>query len=118
MDPDKFVDAIRVSVMDSAVDAVVASLTTPAGRRPAPELVELSQWYLKLEGADQEMLQRALAQASHAAVFGLFAVLDGARRIDDEQPPCEFQLWYQGREGRRLLSGDLHDSLNSKSWYR
>ena len=118
MEPDKFVDAVRDSVMDGAVDDVITSFTSPAGRQPAPELVELSQWYLKLTSGDQEMLRRALAQASHAAVFGLFTVFDGVRRIDDEQPPCEFQLWYEGRDGRRLLSGNLHDSLNSKSWYR
>jgi hypothetical protein len=51
------------------------------------------------------MVQLALAEASHAAVFGLFAVLDGVRRVDIEQPPGELELWYEGRQGRGLTPG-------------
>src|SRR5262245_54014841 len=118
MDAEEFVDVVRKVVMDAAVDGVISSLTDPPGKRPAPGLLALSKWYLGLAASDRDMVRRALAEASHAAVFGLFAVLDGARRVDSEQPPGELQLWYEGRAGRTMLSGDLHDLLNSESWHR
>jgi hypothetical protein len=118
MDAEQFVASIRSVVMHSAVDQVVTTLVDPPGRRPAPELVELSKWYLGLETRDREMVRRILVEASHAAVFGLFAVLDGVRRVDAAQPPGDLELWYEGREGRVKLSGDLHDLLNSEEWRR
>ena len=118
MDAERFVAAVREHVMDSAVEETISVFVSPPGRQPAPELVALSQWYLGLAPDDRVMVGRALAEASHGAVFGLFAVLDGCRRIDDEKTPCEFQLWYEGRDGRVLLNGVLHEILNSESWYR
>jgi hypothetical protein len=117
MNAEEFVDAVRTSVMFGSVDGTIALLTEPPGRNPAPELLAISRWYLALGAHDRDMLRRALAVASHGAVFGVFAVLDGARRIDDEERAAEFQLWYDGAKGRQLLSGDLHDLLNSQPWY-
>jgi hypothetical protein len=89
MNAEEFVDVVRKVVMDAAVDGVVSNLTHPPGRKPAPELLELSKWFVTLAADDRDMVRRALAEASHAAVFGLFAALDGARRVDAEQPPGE-----------------------------
>ena len=118
MDVEPFVDVVRKHVMHSAVDGVLETLEHPPGRRPAPELVELSRWYKALPAADREMLARALDEVSHAAVFGLFVMLDGERRVDDEQPPGTLELWHSGQGGRTLLSGELHDLLNSQPWRR
>src|SRR5215470_1790776 len=117
MNAEKFVDGVREVVMAAAVNDTLSNLQSPSGRRPAPELLALSRWYLGLAANDRDMLRRALAEASHAAVFGLFAVLDGVRRVGDEHPG-ELKLWYEGPEGRTLLSGDLHDLLNSELWHR
>src|SRR5215813_8587767 len=116
MDAEKFVDGVREVVMVAAVEDTVCSLKNPLGRRPAPELLALSRWYLGLAANDRDMVRRALNEASHAAVFGLFAVLDGVRRVSDDHSG-ELKLWYEGPEGRTLLSGDLHDLLNSELWH-
>ena len=118
MDAAEFVDVVRKVVMEAAVDGVVSNLTEPPGKRPAPELLKLSKWFLGLPADDRAMVRRALDEGSHAAVFGLLAVLDGVRRVDPEQPPGKLQLWYEGRQGRTMLSGDLHDLLNSEDWRR
>ena len=62
------------------------------------------------------MVRGALREAAHTAVFGVFAILDGARRVDSNQPPGDFELWYVGKEGKVKLNGDLHDVLNSEPW--
>jgi hypothetical protein len=115
MNAQEFATTVRKVVMDAAVNDTVSSLEQPPGRRPASELVALSSWYLALGPTDQDMVRRALATVSYAAVFGLFAVLDGVRRIDEAQPAGELELWYERLGGRQLLSGGLHDLLNSES---
>jgi hypothetical protein len=118
LNPQDFVEFVRSDVMHEAVDDVLASMAKPPGRRPAPELVELSKWFHGLSDPDRLMLRSALAEASHAAVFGLFALLDGVRRIDHNQPVGNLELWYASQDGRAMLSGDLHDMLNSEPWHR
>lgn len=116
MNAEEFVKAIRVDVMRSAVDDTIKNLLAPPGRQPAPEHVALSEWYVGLEERDRDMVRGVLAEASHAAVFGLLAVLDGVRRIDPAQPPGDLELWYARLEKRTKLNGDLHDLLNSEPW--
>jgi hypothetical protein len=118
MDASKFVDLVRTQVMEAAVKQVTSTLLAPPGRRPDAEVLALSTWYLGLAKEDQEMVGRALAEASHAAVFGVLAVLDGVARIDPAEPPGELELWYAGEGGRARLDGDLHDFLNSEPWHK
>jgi SMI1 / KNR4 family (SUKH-1) len=81
-------------------------------------LLAISEWYRGLAPHDRDMVGRALALAPHGAVFGLFAILDGSSRIDDEPTPADFKLRYEGQDGRSLICGDLHELLNSETWYR
>jgi hypothetical protein len=112
MNAREFVDVVRTVVMDAAVEGVVKCLTDPPGRKPAPSLLALSQWFVALSADDRNMVRQALEEASHAAVFGLFAVIDGARRVDSKQPPGELELWYKAGQDRTKLNGDLHELLN------
>lgn len=117
MNAEEFVDAIRSNVMRSAVEDVIQNLIDPPGRQPAPKLLRFSQWYLALGQRDRDMVRGVLAEVSHAAVFGVFAVLDGVRRVDPAQPPGELELWYTRGGDRTRLDGDLHDELNSEPWH-
>jgi hypothetical protein len=116
MSPEEFVSALRVHVMRAAVDDTIDAIVNPPGRKPATELTQLSTWFRGLDEADRSMLRRAFVEVSHIAVFGVLAVLDGVRPVDEHQPPGALELWYEGREGRTKLNGDLHDILNSESW--
>ena len=117
MNDELFVKLVREYVMRGSVKDVTKTLVNPPGRRPASEIVELSQWYHSLSEKDREMVGRAFAEVSHSAVFGLFALLDGAHRVDDEDPPGELELWHHGVAGRTRLDGNLHDILNSEPWH-
>jgi hypothetical protein len=117
MNDELFVKLVREYVMKGSVKGVISTLVNPPGRRPASEIVELSRWYHSLSEKDREMIERAFAEVSHAAVFSLFVLLDGEHRVDDEHPPGELELWHQGAAGRTRLDGDLHDILNSEPWH-
>ncbi|GGH38989.1 hypothetical protein [Microbacterium album] len=80
---ERFVDAIYAAVFAPAVDQVMATLQEPPGRERHPRLVELHRWFASRGAHDRLMLRAALRECADSAVFGLLAVLDGARPISD-----------------------------------
>lgn len=83
MNAEEFIDAVYLVVYQSAVKGTVKQLAQPSGRRPRSELVELSAWFNDLTEADKKRVGDVARLAADHAVFGLMAVLDGVRAIDD-----------------------------------
>ena len=116
MTAEEFVDAIREHVMDSSVTGVIKVVSQPPGRSPGRDLLELSAWFNSLPERDREMVQRMLAHVAHAAVFGLFAVLDGSRTVAAYEAPSDhFELRHFHGTDVDVLSGPkgkvLHELL-------
>jgi hypothetical protein len=113
MNAHEFVSAIRSVVMNAAVVDTVTTAQKPPGRRPSPDLVELSTWYKGLEDSDRAMLKRMLAIAVHNTMFGFFAVLDGARKADPTAGPGDyFELRHVHGTSEDVLSGPEADPLH------
>lgn len=114
MDSDTFVSAVKRVVEDAAAEDCIKLLSSgPPGRRPPPNLVELSEWFRSLSDTDRAMVQRVAHEASRLAVFGFLCVLDGARAVEAAGPKGDFELWFVKDGQRQLLnpaSGKvLHD---------
>jgi hypothetical protein len=113
MKAQEFVAAIRTLVIDAAVADTVAVVATPPGRRPAVELVELSAWYNGLAEPDRVMLKRMLGMVARNAVFGLFAVLDGARQVDPTAAASDhFEIRHVQGSSTEVLSGPNGETLH------
>lgn len=113
MNSETFVEAVERYVRDAAIEDTIANLKNPPGRHVSEQMSAQSNWYNGLSDADAARVNNVIAAAVHAGLFGLFAVLDGARTIDDERG--RYELTYIGDE-RVLLnpqSIDLHDLLNA-----
>ena len=111
MDSSDFVAAIEKHVRDCAVEGTLAQLRRPSGRRVPEGLAARSELFNGLSDADAQRVQAVIQDAAHSAVFGLLAVLDGVRIIDDTRG--HFELC-QVAEGRVLINPpdlDLHDLL-------
>ena len=67
-------------------------LRSPPGRRPAPELIAISQWFNALPPSDQEMVIHAMHEAADSTLFGVLCVLDGVRAIESSAEKSQFQL--------------------------
>lgn len=93
MKNEEFIKAIKSFVRDSAISDAIENLIDPPGRRPAKELVELSNWYKSLTEIDKEMIQRVITSAVDTGIFGLLTVLDGVRVIE-ESSSGGFELNY------------------------
>jgi hypothetical protein len=112
----KFVEIIRRIVLEATAKSTAKILKNPPGRRPRRELVELSHWYQSLSDSDKEMVEKLLSAAAHQAVFGMLAVIDGARVIDEGTEKGKLELFYLRGEKRLWLNPPdlepLHDILN------
>jgi len=111
-----FVDAIRSEVLKSSADGTISLLQRPPGRKPALELVSLSQWFNALPEVDKERVREVAVMSSHGAVFGFLAVLDGVRAIEDGADRGSLELRHIKGEDSTLLNDPsgplLHDLLN------
>jgi len=114
MTPESFVRAVEAHVGIPAVESVVENLVNPPGRVPRPEDRELSAWYAGLSELDRERIISLIGKGAHAAIFGVLAVLDGVRTVDDEA--STFELVHVSTK-RTLLNPPaicLHEELRSE----
>lgn len=112
MDENKFIEVIISEVHDSSVEDVVESLRhPPSGRKPNKNLIALYKWFSGLSESDKNMIKKVIEHSVHSSLFGFFAVLDGAREIEDGAKQGEFNLTYKNTDGEFLLSenNELHD---------
>lgn len=117
MTPEEFVEAVRAYVMEAAATSVVEDLEKPIGHPPRQALLRLSEWYNGLNETDKLAVAEVARMGSHAALFRLFCVLDGAAVIEDGPDKGEFHLLHVKNGQRTVLSPAprefLHDLLNS-----
>jgi len=112
----EFVDAVRAYAIDAATIDVATLLENPPGRRPSAELRQLSEWYRRLSEDERAMVLHAFSMVARAAVFGVFAILDGSRRVDPRAPTNDYFELRHVRDGEeQILSGPkgsvLHELL-------
>lgn len=114
-----FVDSIKESVVSGAIKSVQSNLLSPPGRKPSEKLLEMSQWYNKLNDIDKEMVIRIIKETADTSTFGFLCVLDGVRAIENENKGV-LKLYYENDNEQILLndtSNDyLHDIFNSERW--
>ena len=115
MNTDEFVEAIRKVVVEPMANTTVGLLCRPPGRKPSAELVELSKWFAELSDDDQIMIERLLAMVARDSVFEVFAVLDGAMKVDPSWAPGDhFELRHVHGGQVDVISGPetaLHELL-------
>lgn len=107
MNTEMFVEAIRRHVRDAAIHDTINKLRSPPGRRVSIDKKTRSAWYGGLSEQDAAFVEGIVSDAVNEAVFGLFAVLDGSRVIDDGR----FELTHIG-EQRVLLNDPEKIGLN------
>lgn len=114
MNSEEFVEAVKRHVGDATIAYTIANLRQPPGRRVLLKKRVISEWYNALSAEDTEHVNSVISTAVHGVLFGIFAVLDGVRTIDEEGG--RFELTFVA--GQRVILNDpqaisLHELLNS-----
>jgi hypothetical protein len=71
----------------------------PRGLQPHQAVIQLWDWYTSLPDRHQALVRYTMRITAYAAVFQLFAVLDGSVVIDNP-PHGQLRLTYVGPDGR------------------
>jgi hypothetical protein len=112
MTQEEFITVVRRWAFE---DAAEEDALRPVGRKPHQALITLWNWYKALPQRDKALVRHAMRISAYGALFGVFAMIDGVRQIDDP-PHGELRLIYIDPEGaEQPLSGrgpDL-DELHS-----
>lgn len=117
MDGGQFVGAIKLYVRDAAISGAVETLLDPPGRN-VPDAVRCSsEWFNALASDDREQVERAIASAVDSAVFGMLAVIDGVRAVEDTSEKGDFILIHKKADKETFLNPNdgeyLHDIYNT-----
>jgi hypothetical protein len=117
MDGEKFIDAIRIAVRDSAISGSLSNLKKPPGRRPSLDSIAVSEWYDHLDQNSKKFVEITIKSAVDTAIFNLLCVIDGVISIESSIDKKKLQLWAIGSDST-LLNGDsnrmLHDIYMDK----
>ncbi len=111
MNDHEFLSKVDEHVKQSTVDDLIELFTSPPGRKPEQVLVDIATWRARLNDHDRGLLDTVIAESVRAALFGFFAVIDGARVIDENVD--RFVIYAQDSQGNRVpvndSASDLHD---------
>jgi hypothetical protein len=112
MSPLEFVRAIRKVIFEGTAKAIVAEVTSSPGRRPSPELVELSSWYRSLPSEDQANVNKMVRWTAELAAFQVLCVLDGVVAIEGKGDKGRLELTYIKDKQRIVLNEPISEFLH------
>src|SRR5690606_25599037 len=99
-----------------AVDDTFRLVESPPGRKPDKELLALATWYQNQTATDKHFIQMLAKLTSDLALFGIMAVLDGVRVIEDDPDRGKLKLYYETESETQLLNDPtgpfLHDLIH------
>ena len=83
MDQTAFVDLLRAVVLDGLSSDLAGYWRDPPGRLRSEERAARAEWLKRMSDADRTLIEAFGSEAARSARFGMLAVLDGARKIEN-----------------------------------
>lgn len=83
MDQKTFVDRLSAVVLDGLSRDLANYWHNPPGRMRSEMRSRRSEWLSEMSVTDREFLEEFGSEAARSALFGLLAVLDGSRTIEE-----------------------------------
>lgn len=85
MDQEAFVASLEAVVVDGLANDIAAVWQSPPGRLRSEESSQRSDWLQKMNYEERRFLEAFGNEVARAAVFGVLAVLDGNRKIEEAE---------------------------------
>lgn len=112
MNKKQFIEITKSEVKEVSVSGIIQVLTKPSGRNPAKNLVELSDFYNRMNNDERQKIHEIISLAIDNSIFGFLCVIDGVRAIEDTAPFGKLKLSYVNNDVEIVLNDDdeyLHD---------
>jgi hypothetical protein len=103
MEQSTLVDSLSVAVLDGLPTELIEYWANPPGRLRTDERRNRADWIKGLSASDREFLNEFAAEAAHTALFGVLAVLDGSRAIENPPTRGHLELRYVSASGAASL---------------
>jgi hypothetical protein len=110
----EFVKAIKQVVYEATTNGCLSLLQSPSGRKPSQRVKGLSEWYNNLSENDKITVKALVELVAGQSVFGMLAVLDGVRAIEDSGDKGILELRYRKEGKSSLLNSPDGDSLHDQ----
>lgn len=104
MNQHDFVNMIRVAVEEAASKGVIDALRFPPGRRPDPQLLNLSNWFNGLSEEERSYLFKVVQMTAQQTVYNLLLLLDGLLAIESGPDKGRIELTYNRGAARVILN--------------
>jgi hypothetical protein len=104
MDQRTLIDSLCAAVLDGLPTGLVESWENPPGRLQSDERRNRADWVKGLTASDRKFLDEFAAEAARSAMFGILAVLDGSRAIENPPARGHLELRYVSASGDSLMA--------------
>ncbi|HKQ72705.1 MAG TPA: hypothetical protein VJ810_03185 [Blastocatellia bacterium] len=119
MEKENFIQHLKKTVRDSAINSSFKTITNPPGRSPAQDLVELSMWFNALAESDKKMVKKAAQMTLDQGIFNFLCILDGVGLLGEDYRDGDFILSFRRRGEEEIINSkqndleELHDIYNA-----
>ena len=113
MNTEEFINAIKTVVVNGSIESMHETLNRPPGKKPVQDLVELSDWFNKLNDENKRMLLKVIKQSVEMSVFSFLCILDGVTAIEDDQIKGRLTLHYEKNNIKKLLNDSNEEYLHN-----
>jgi len=107
----EFVEAIK-KITQAALSGLLKTFVEPPGRKPAPELVRISNFFKSLSDEDKKTFTEALELTTRQSACNFLSVLDGALAIESTEGKGQLELYYSDGKSRMRINAPDKIMLN------
>ena len=82
MTVEEFAKLMETHALHGTVKNLISNFTSPPGRRPRKEIIDVSTFFLKLSTPEKEIFETAIFESVRQSIFAVFSIIDGATIVD------------------------------------
>ena len=112
MNAEQFIQGVLQHMKASARGDIEFIQSSPPGRKPHQEDVEMHRWYSRLSDGDKDMIHRLIYKTVEGTMYGFLMILDHKMFIEGVGEKGELELYHTDIKGERVRlnpTDEVHD---------
>ena len=98
MTSEQFIKAMKL-INNSGIAGLMEFIDHPPGRSPSKTVLNVSDFFHRLNAEEQKIFRDALNMASEKAYYSFLLMLDGLRAFEPAGPKGKLELIYHNADG-------------------